>query len=62
MKHFNYDGTELCQTVGIKTPERPPAQTTSVRRDVDTAVGQVGGDGHKLIDKTCPAHQPEGAD
>lgn len=48
--------------VGRKSPGLPPAQTTSIRRDVDAAVGQVGGDGHKLVDKTCPAHQPEGAD
>lgn len=39
-----------------------PAQTTSVRGDVDAAVGQVGGDGHKLVDEPCPAHQSEGVD
>ena len=39
-----------------------PAETSSVRRDVDAAVGQVGGDGHKLVDETCSTHQPEGVD
>lgn len=40
----------------------PPAETSPIGRDVDAAVGQVGGDWHKLCDKTCPAHQSEGAD
>ncbi len=40
----------------------PPAESTSIRRDVDTAVGQVGGDGHELIDETGPTHQSEGVD
>lgn len=51
----------LVSNAGWKRPGLPPAQTASVRGDVDAAVGQVGGDGHKLVDKTCPAHQPEGA-
>lgn len=50
------------QAEGGESPGVPPAQTTSVRGDVDAAVGQVGGDGHKLVDETGPAHQPEGAD
>lgn len=40
----------------------PPAETTSIRWDVDAAVCQVCGDWHKLIDETRPAHQPEGVD
>jgi len=40
----------------------PPAEASSIRRDVDAAVGQIGGDGHKLVDETCPTHQSEGAD
>lgn len=39
-----------------------PAETASIRGDVDATVGQVGGDGHKLVDETCPAHQSEGVD
>lgn len=52
----------LMQCVSIQVQTRPPAETSSIRRDVDAAVGQVGGDGDKLIDKTRPAHQSEGVD
>lgn len=38
----------------------PPAEATSIRRDVDATIGQICGDGHKLVDETRPAHQPEG--
>lgn len=46
----------------VKSPDVPPAETTSIRRDVDAAVRQVGGNGHKLVDKTGAAHQSEGVD
>lgn len=39
-----------------------PAESSSVRRDVDAAVGHVGGDGHEFIDETRPPHQSEGVD
>lgn len=39
-----------------------PAESPSVRGDVDAAVRGVGGDGHKLVDEPCPPHQSEGAD
>lgn len=39
-----------------------PAEAPSVRGDVDAAVRCVSGDGNKLVDESCPSHQPEGAD
>lgn len=39
-----------------------PAESSSVRGDVDAAIRGVGGDGHKLVDESCPSHQSEGAD
>lgn len=39
-----------------------PAESPSIRRDVDAAVRQVGGDGHKLVDESCSSHQSEGVD
>lgn len=47
---------QLHKTTGV------PAETSSIRGDVDTAVSQVGGDGHKLVDESRPTHQSEGAD
>lgn len=38
-----------------------PAEASSVGGDVDAAVRGVGGDGHKLVDESCPSHQSEGA-
>lgn len=39
-----------------------PAESPSVGGDVDAAVRRVSGDGHKLVDESCPSHQSEGAD
>lgn len=46
--------------VSLACEQSLPAQSAPVWGDVDAAVRQVGGDGHKLVDEARSPHQPEG--
>lgn len=43
-------------------PDFLPAESSSIWGDVHAAIGQVCGDGHKLVDETGPAHESESGD
>lgn len=41
---------------------RLPAQSPSIRGNVDTSVRQICGDGNEFVDITCSTQDPKGVD